>query len=485
MTQSTIPEQDLPWGKRPRMVRDVPALAIAWALEEPERVGEVALVTGAMVLGRGPAQPEDSGPRATFVRQRPGESGGGSPLASSRISRVQLRVAPTDGGGVEVTQVGKLAMFFRGAEVKKATLAPGDVLVLKNALVLMVVSRPTSFEPLRGKTPEKFSFGRADAYGVVGESVAAWRLRDAVAFAAGSPHHVLVQGPSGSGKELAARAIHGLSPRAGKDLIARNAATFPEGLVDAELFGTAKNYPNAGSAERAGVIGEADGTTLFLDEIGELPPPLQAHLLRVLDKDGEYQRLGESRVRKSDVRLVAATNRTLDALKHDFAARMAVRVAIPGLEERREDIPLLVRHVLDRLAREMPDVAARFFEDVNGAKVARIEPALVEGLLLHRYTHHLRELDRLVWTAVSSSREGFLARTPEVETELRIEAPRAAGDADIDEATIRSALEAASDNVTRAAKALGLKNRFALYRVMKKYGITVGAEGAEGAEDEA
>ncbi len=482
VTQSTIPEQDLPWGKRPRVTRDVPALAIAWALEEPGRVGEVALVTGPMVLGRGPAQPEDKGARAMFVRQRPGETSQGAPLTSSRISRVQLRITPTD-GGIEVASVGKLAMLVRGGEVKKATLVPGDVLVLKNALVLLVVSRPTSFEPLRAKAPEKFSFGRADAYGVVGESVAAWRLRDSLGFAAGSPHHVLVQGPSGAGKELAARAIHGLSPRAGKPLVARNAATFPEGLVDAELFGTAKNYPNAGSPERAGLVGEADGSTLFLDEIGELPPQLQAHLLRVLDKDGEYQRLGESRVRKSDIRLVAATNRALDSLKHDFAARLAVRVAIPGLEERREDIPLLVRHVLDRLAREMPDADARFFEDKDGARVPRIEPSLIEGLLLHRYTHHLRELDRLVWTAVSSSREGFLARTPEVEAELRIEAPRAPGDAEIDEASIRSALEAAENNVTRAAKALGLKNRFALYRVMKRYGIAVGNEGAE-EEDE-
>ncbi len=482
-TEATIPEQDLPWGKRPRATRDVLGFAIAWSLEEPARVGEVALISRPTVLGRGPAQAEDKAERAVFVRQRPGETTAGTALASSRISRIQLRITPAEGGeSLEVSSVGKLAMLVRGAEVKKATLVPGDVLVLKNAMVLIVVSRPPSLELLRGKAPAPFPFGRADAFGVVGESIAAWRLRDALAFAAGSPHHVLVQGPSGSGKELAARAIHGLSPRADKPVVARNAATFPEGLVDAELFGTAKNYPNAGSPERAGVVGEADGTTLFLDEIGELPPQLQAHLLRVLDEDGEYQRLGESRVRKTDLRLVAATNRSLDALKHDFAARLAVRVTIPGLEERREDVPLLVRHVLDRLAREMPDVAARFFEEKDGVRGPKIEPALVEGLLSHRYTHHLRELERLVWTSVSTSREGFLACTPEVLAELRIEASKTPGDAELDEATVRSALDAAENNVTRAAKALGLKNRFALYRVMKRHGIVLAGE--EGGEDE-
>src|SRR6185503_16398678 len=116
----------------------------------------------------------------------------------------------------------------------------------------------------------------------------------------------------------AARALHELSPRAERRLVSRNAATLPSGLMDAELFGNAKNYPNPGMAERAGLIGEANGGTLFLDEIGELPAELQAHLLRVLDGDGEYQRLGDAQQRRSDFRLVAATNRDPSSLKHDF-----------------------------------------------------------------------------------------------------------------------------------------------------------------------
>src|SRR5262249_52388775 len=154
----------------------------------------------------------------------------------------------------------------------------------------------------------------------------AWELRREIALLGSSEEHVLILGESGSGKELVARALHASSRRSTKPLIARNAATFPAGLVDAELFGTAANYPNTGSPERPGLFGQARGSTLFLDEIGELPQDLQAHLLRVLDGAGEYQRLGESRSRTADVRLIGATNRSIDALKIDFAARFKLRL---------------------------------------------------------------------------------------------------------------------------------------------------------------
>lgn len=472
----TVPEQDLPWEKRSRAERDVLALVILWSLEEPARVGEVALVHGESVLGRGPATEDDTSRRLAFVRQRPGHNESRAPIGGSRISRQQLELRPLDDGTLEVACVGRIPLVVRGAEVKKAIVRPGDTIALKNALVLHVTTRPPKLPAPTASVGTGFAFGEADAFGIVGESPSAWRLRETLAIAASSPQHVLVQGPSGSGKELAARAIHGLSSRSGKAIVARNAATFPEGLVDAELFGNAKNYPNSGSPERAGLVGEADGSVLFLDEIGELPPAMQAHLLRVLDSGGEYQRLGESRARRSDFRLIAATNRDLDALKHDFAARLTVRLTTPELAERREDIPLLIRSLLFRRAEEVPDLKARFFEpDASGKLQPRLEPALVEGLVLHAYTHHLRELERLVWLAVSTSRDAYLARTPEVEAQLRI----ASEDGEPDENAIRAALAECEGNVTGAAKRLGLKNRFALYRLMKRHGI----EGADTAGD--
>ncbi len=461
----TVTGGDLPWDRERRTrERTEWQLIIAWSVDEPERIGQSAIVSDVSVLGRGAAQADDGARRLVFHSRRPGDAPPGPALAAARLSRAQLRLTP--GASLVVESIGRCPMLVDGEEVERVEAEEGDVIVLRNALVLCVARRP-AFEALRSTAKPRFRFGDADPYGVVGESRAVWQLRDALAIAARSPHHVLVRGPSGAGKELAARSIHGLSSRGGKPIVARNSATFPAGLVDAELFGNAKNYPHSGSPERPGLVGEADGTTLFLDEIGELPEELQARLLRVLDRDGEFQRLGESRVRTSDLRVVAATNRPLDSLKHDVLARFGARVEIPPLSDRREDIPLLTRHVLAHFRRDAADVVERFFQNDH----AQLDPRLVEALLRHDYTHHLRELERLLWLAVSTSRDSFLALTPEVEAELRTTA-RAPEKESTEEPTadaIRAAL--GKNGVSEAARKLGLKSRYALYRLMKKHGI--------------
>ena len=473
--ETTMQEGELPWVKaRAHAPRSAPTFVIAWSLEEPSRVGEIAPVTRESVLGRGgPPSDDTTTTRLVFRRARPSgidaRSSAGEPLGGSRISRVQLRVRP-DGDELVVENVGRCTMQVNGVEVSEARVRPGDTVTLRNALVLLVTRRTLALSPLRAYDAPAHPFGRADALGIVGESPAAWALRDDLAFVAKSKLHVLVLGESGTGKELAARAIHAMSHRSGKPLVARNAATFPEGLVDAELFGSVKGYPNAGSPERPGLVGEADGSTLFLDEIGELPEKLQAHLLRVLDAGGEYQRLGESRAMRSDLRLVAATNRGPEALKHDFAARLAARVALPPLGSRTEDVPLLVGHIVRKLADATPSIRERFFEATTGEP--RLDPDLVERLLRHTFTHHLRELERLLFLAVSTSRGAFVELTREVEGELRPQgATPAASTDEPDEERVRAALAEAGGNVTRAARALGLKNRFALYRLMKRFGI--------------
>jgi two-component system nitrogen regulation response regulator GlnG/two-component system response regulator HydG len=248
---------------------------------------------------------------------------------------------------------------------------------------------------------------------MVGESPVAWRIREQVAFAAKASAHVLLLGESGTGKELAARAVHALSPREDGPFVARNAATLPAGLIDAELFGNAKNYPNPGMAERAGLIGQANKGTLFLDEIGELPAELQAHLLRVLDTDGEYQRLGESQTRRSELRLVGATNRAPEHLQHDVLARFAVRVELPPLLARREDIPLFIRHVLLRAARKSPEVAGRFVtKTAGGAPQPQVDPALVEYFLRAPLQANARDIEAILWRAMSES-AGDVVRLPQ------------------------------------------------------------------------
>ncbi|KYF97173.1 hypothetical protein BE20_39605 [Sorangium cellulosum] len=212
----------------------------------------------------------------------------------------------------------------------------------------------------------------------------------------------------------------------------------------------------------------------------------------MLDRDGEYQRLGESRVRRSDLRVIAATNRPLESLKHDFLARFLITVSVPGLADRREDIPLLLRHLLATAARESPELTERFFER-RGERLAepRIAPALIEALLRHPYTHHLRELERLMWIALGSSHDNFLALTPDLCAVLRPDTgdpktdPRAGPKTDpgksippqpsdsgsLGRVEIEAALAEAQGSVTTAARLLGLKNRFALYRLMKRHGI--------------
>jgi two-component system nitrogen regulation response regulator GlnG/two-component system response regulator HydG len=460
---STLTEQELPWELPPAGDSGRLELVVAWSLDEPDRVGESAHVDGARILGRGAEDGEKD--RLRFRRWRPGQAGTAVALQSPRISRDQLRVR-AEGDRLCVENVGRCKLRINGEERDAGEAHPGDTLTLKNAAVLVVARRV----PLAGLAgvlpPADFAFGGPDAYGIIGESAPAWRLRAELAFAAASAHHVLLTGPSGVGKELAARALHGMSARGRRPLVARNAATLPESLVDAELFGSARNYPNVGSPERPGLVGEADGSSLFLDEIGELPPALQAHLLRVLDAGGEYQRLGEARSRRSDLRVIAATNRDPEALKHDFLARLTTRVRLPGLDERPDDVPLLLAAALRRAAAETPAVFARFF-GADGRP--RVHPDLVEALVRHRYTLHVRELHRLLWRAVSTSPADHLAFTPEVRDELSL-SPAAAA-VPPDRAAIEAALAAAGGRAALAAEALGLRSRYALYRLMKKHGI--------------
>lgn len=464
--------------------REASALVIAWCNGAPERAGEVAFVQGeAAVLGRG--EPEGTEPRVRFVRQRPGSIAPAGPLTGNGISRAQLRLRARP-GGIEVTQIGRCPLLVNGRATGYALVAPGDTVMLKRELLLLCVRRPVEIAPLRHFPREAMREpGQPDAHGVIGEGPAAWQLRERIAFSAKADAHVLLLGPSGTGKELAARAIHALSARAAGPLVARNAATLPGGLIDAELFGNVKNYPNPGMADRPGLIGQAHGGTLFLDEIGELPAELQAHLLRVIDEGGEYQRLGEAQARRADLRLLAATNRAPEKLKHDLRARLTLEIALPSLHDRREDIPLLARHLLLRAARKTPDLGAQFVARWDGQDgEPRVDPALVERLVRHRYGLHVRELDGLLWRAMAGSPGDVVALTAEVDAALDGSLDQAAADREPESepplylvdgepgpAEIRASIERNGGNLARASKALGLKSRFALYRLLKKHGM--------------
>jgi DNA-binding NtrC family response regulator len=435
------------------------AVVVVGCVSDAERLGEVLFVDRGAVVGRN----GDS-----FLRQRPRSRVETGPIDDPQLSREQLRF---DRDGT-VRSVGRLPLFLDGRPVLEAPIRPGDLLRLGDRVLLMVTTRP---EVLPGDAPEPLPWGGPDGDGWVGESPAAWRVRQQIAFVAERAAHVLVLGESGTGKELVARALHRRSPRSRGPLVTRSAATIPDSLADAELFGNLRGYPNPGMPGRPGLIGEADGGTLFLDEFGELPHNVQARLLRVLDA-GEYSLLGEARSRRADLRLVAATNRDPEDLKHDVLARFAIRLQLPGLDERPEDIPLLANHLLRRIARRDPGIADRLFPDANPDRVPRIRLRLVERWLTARYHTHLRELEAQLWERILTSDDGVLDVAPEPPRSVVVAALPPEGP--LDPATLTpEALQAALDRNGGRQEAtwreLGLANRHVLKRLVAKYGLRV------------
>jgi hypothetical protein len=450
-----------------RAQRPVLALAVVWSSAEPERLGEVAVPPEGEVVVFGRA----GGPGTVeLVRQRPASNVDTGPLAARGVSREQWRIrAHRD--ALTIENIGRRALLHNSVRTQTAAARLGDLLEISGELLMLVVARPPQLPPQRLPPALIPSFGEADAFGLVGESAAAWELRRQLAFAAGRDDHVLLTGGSGSGKELAARAIHALSRRGSAQMVSRNAATLPDGLIDAELFGNPRDYPNPGMPERPGLVGAAEASTLFLDEIGELTHTLQAHLLRVIDS-GEYHRLGEARARHADVRIVAATNRDPTALKHDLLARLRLRVRLPGLEQRREDIPLIGRHLLRVMAQHDPLVAERAFPDGDVTAEPLWAEELVAALVTASYPSSVRELQRRLWDAIGQA--GGLAQGALAGSEVDDDTSSVSGTIEPPDFTaeqVLAALDAADGSRDRAWRALGLRSRHQLLRLMRRLGI--------------
>jgi two-component system nitrogen regulation response regulator GlnG/two-component system response regulator HydG len=471
---TTVDEESWAGPSAPFAAEAELALVIAFSADERARVGELAFTPASapgphFVLGRGPAVAADRYPRLVFGQQRPEGMESLAALSSPTLSRLQLAIHAHD-DWLEVENVGRCPLLHNGAPVRTARVAAGDTLQLGRTLLLLCASRPSRL-PRPAREYGTHAFGHPDAFGLVGESPALWKLRQQLAYVAARPGHVLLLGASGSGKELAARAIHGLSKPAGRALIARNAATIPESLADAELFGNAKNYPNPGMAARAGLIGEAHGGTLFLDEFAELSHAVQARLLRVLDA-GEYQVLGESHARRSEFRLVAATNRPESAIKHDLQARFRFKIELPGLGARREDIPLLVGHLLARSAAHA---------HAEGDQAGRIGSEWIAARLAHDYAAHVRELDEQLTEALADAGHGGLLQrsqasappaAPQPQQSQQHSEPQPQHGA-LDPSAIQAMLDRHNGMIEATWRALGLKNRHALMRLVSKHGLEI------------
>ena len=279
-----------------------------------------------------------------------------------------------------------------------------------------------------------------------------------------SDANVLIIGEHGTGKEVVARWLHGVSHRAQKPLVAVNAGGFSEGVFESELFGHVKGAFTDAKTERVGCFELADGGTLFLDEIANVPLKQQAKLLRVLETR-EIQRVGSSKVRNVDVRMLSATNANLAeaVAKGDFREDLlyrlnTVEIRLPPLRERREDVPLLAEHFLAQQA-------SRYGRAIEG-----FSPAAMDALVAHSWPGNVRELRHAVERSV------LMARGSRIETSDLGLRRRGDGSAGLDELTleeaerlmIEKALDRFQGNVSKAAEALGL-SRSALYRRLQRH----------------
>ncbi|MBW3569888.1 MAG: sigma-54 dependent transcriptional regulator [Gemmatimonadetes bacterium] len=278
--------------------------------------------------------------------------------------------------------------------------------------------------------------------------------------------NVLITGEHGTGKEVVARALHAASQRARRPLVTVNAGGLSEGVFESELFGHVKGAFTDAKADRVGYFELADGGTLFLDEIGNLPMKLQARLLRVL-QTGEFQRVGSSRARTSDARILAATNVDIreevqaGRFREDLLYRLnTVEIRLPPLRQRREDIPLLAAFFLRRQAERYRKPLAGF------------EPGAMQALLQYEWPGNVRELEHAVERAVLLA-QGDTVRT----ADLNLYRPEESGPdleemelEEVERTLIRKALKRHGGNVTQAAHALGL-SRSALYRRLQRYGL--------------
>jgi DNA-binding NtrC family response regulator len=298
---------------------------------------------------------------------------------------------------------------------------------------------------------------------LLAESGAMRPVLDIIARVGPADANVLISGENGTGKGLVAQALHAVSPRANRPMVTVNAGGMAEGVFESELFGHMKGAFTDAKVDRVGRFELADGSSLFLDEIANVPMSQQAKLLRVIET-GEFERLGSSKTRKVNVRLISATNADLNAevtagkFRQDLLFRLnTIEVHLPPLRDRREDIPLLARHFLRLHAQRYRKTLAGF------------DPSAMQLLLDHRWPGNVREIDHSVERAVlmaqgNTIRASDLGLRTEGTSSARLEDMSLE---DVEAFLIKKAM-ARYGNVSQAARALGL-SRSALYRRLERY----------------
>jgi two-component system response regulator HydG len=311
---------------------------------------------------------------------------------------------------------------------------------------------------------------------LIGQSGEMRRVFDTLEQVSATDASVLVRGETGTGKELVARVLHSLSERRDRPFVAVNCAALPESLVESELFGHERGAFTGAQHRKLGRFERADGGTLFIDEVADMPEAVQVKLLRVL-QERTLERVGGTELLRVDIRLVAATHIDLEAairagrFREDLFYRLdVVPIYLPSLRERREDIPLLVEHLLGEYQRRL------------GKTGIRLAPDVMRKLALHEWPGNVRELSNVIERMIALTPSGGTAQLPELRArlppreKLTTLVPEPSGQTlseSVDEyerALIARALERSAGNRTAAARGLGI-SRQGLAIKLKKYGL--------------
>lgn len=319
---------------------------------------------------------------------------------------------------------------------------------------------------LREQIDREFNFNH-----IIGESPAMKQVYEMIRRVSQATTHVLISGPSGTGKELVARAIHSNSDRSDKPFLALNCGSIPENLVESELFGHMKGAFTGADKDKKGIFEAASRGTVFLDEIGELPLNIQVNLLRVL-QEKEVKPVGSNQTVTFDARIITATNKDLEdevqngAFREDLYYRLnVVEIKMPPLAERKEDIPILAHHFVNKYNREL-----------NRA-VKGIDSYAMSGLLSYEWKGNVRELENVIERSVLLGNDDYIQMKdlPATirNTEDKIEVDSQSLDAAVqafEKHHIQSVLKRTGGNKSETARLLGI-DPSTLYRKMERYEI--------------
>jgi PAS domain S-box-containing protein len=316
--------------------------------------------------------------------------------------------------------------------------------------------------------------GQYTFHDMVGKDPAMQQIFEKVSVIAETDATVIIEGETGTGKDLLAKVIHSTSQRVGKPFVKVNCAALPDNLLESEMFGYVKGAFTGADRDKPGRFSEADGGSIFLDEIGDLPLPLQAKLLRVLE-DKEFYPLGSRRIKKVDIRIICATNKGLEKLvekslfRQDLYYRLNVfKIELPALKDRRIDLPILIRHILRRLC------------TVRDSRLPRISEDAMTLLLKFRYPGNVRELENILEHALIICKDdvirpkhlpdymqhkSFVSEHEDTSTPIT--------EIDTDNAERQHILKVLRENNWQRSKTARVLNmdRTTLWRKMKRYGI--------------